>query len=268
MKFMRKVTALVTMFVVTLSAFAFLPMKEAKAATKVTYFWPVDRSSVSSEFGPRKAPLPGASTDHKGMDIPAPKGTRVNASAAGTVIEAGYNSSKGNFIRIRHDDNRVTEYLHLSKKCVKAGNSVKLGEKIGEVGSTGLSTGNHLDFRITKTDGKTFVNPRSVISTTYASTALSKITKGLNLSYSGVTLYGNGIVIASWSRPSGSLGTVVNYSFSYKLPSDRYWCTSGTTRSTKSIPIAVKKGTIFKVQANISYEGRTYTTTVSQVTVK
>jgi Membrane proteins related to metalloendopeptidases len=106
--------------------------------------------------------MDGASTNHKGIDIGAPTSTTIVAAADGTVIEAGYNSSEGNHIRISHDNDMITIYMHCSKLLVSVGDEVKQGQEIGLVGSTGFSTGSHLHFGVMK--GLEYVNPLNYVS--------------------------------------------------------------------------------------------------------
>ncbi len=281
MKYIKTTMALAVLLLSILTI-VLLPNRSVKAATKVTYYWPVSNTKVNSPYGSRKAPVEGASSFHKGCDIAMAKNSPVYCPAAGTVEtvklncthnygkskSCGCNGGSGNYICIKHPDGRRTYYKHLTTAYVKAGQKVKMGDKIGSVGSTGCSSGNHLHLEVTKTDGSTRENPVNVFSKTTAVAALGKITAAPNLSYLGFTMYGTGIVTASWSRPSGSLGSIVSYTFSYKLPTDKYFCCSGATTKTKSIPIGVVKGTVLKVQATISYEGNTYKTAERQITIK
>jgi len=96
---------------------------------------------------------------HLGVDYAAPTGTPVSASGSGVITFAGRKGGYGNFIEIKHNGNIVTMYGHLSKfaKGIRKGVRVKQGQLIAYVGSTGLSTGPHLDYRV-KVGGK-FVNP-------------------------------------------------------------------------------------------------------------
>ena len=87
---------------------------------------------------------------HRAIDIPRPTGTKVTASDGGTVIYAGYHSSYGNNVKIRHSNGFVTLYAHLSSFSVSYGDKVFQGQEIGKVGSTGYSTGSHLHFEIIK----------------------------------------------------------------------------------------------------------------------
>lgn len=116
--------------------------------TPPTFIKPISGGRLSSPFGRRKAPKRGASTYHKGMDWAIPTGTAVYASCGGTVSKAGWGSGYGYVVYIRHEDGSETRYAHLSKVLVKAGETVKQGERIALSGNTGVSTGPHLHFEI------------------------------------------------------------------------------------------------------------------------
>ena len=103
---------------------------------------------ISSPFGPRPAPVPGASTFHKGIDLAAPRGTPIYAPAAGTVKHSGSNGGYGLMIKINHGNGVETRYGHCSKLIVKKGEKVKKGQLIALVGSTGVSSGNHVHFEV------------------------------------------------------------------------------------------------------------------------
>lgn len=105
-------------------------------------------SRISSEFGWRPQPLPGASTNHKGIDFAAPTGTPIYAVASGTVVTAGYSGNAGRMITINHGNGLITMYMHCSELYVSAGQSVSKGQNIAAVGSTGNSTGPHLHFQV------------------------------------------------------------------------------------------------------------------------
>jgi murein DD-endopeptidase MepM/ murein hydrolase activator NlpD len=109
--------------------------------------WPV-HGWVSSGFGRRVSPFTGMDTMHGGVDISAPLHTPVKAPAAGTVMTAGSEKSLGNVIVVSHGYGYKTIYGHLAKVKVKPGQTVKRGDIIGEVGSTGLSTGPHLHYEV------------------------------------------------------------------------------------------------------------------------
>ncbi len=104
--------------------------------------------SMSSGYGNRLDPVYGTVAFHAGLDFAAPEGTPVYATADGTVQAAERSSGYGNKIDISHGYNYVTRYAHLSKIDVHKGQQVKRGDKIGEVGSTGKSTGPHLHYEV------------------------------------------------------------------------------------------------------------------------
>lgn len=124
--------------------------KIVERGTKIppTYVKPISGGRISSQFGKRSAPTKGASTYHKGVDWAVPTGTAVFASCGGTVERAGWGSGYGYVVYINHSDGRQTRYAHLSKVLVKAGQTVKQGERIALSGNTGVSTGPHLHFEI------------------------------------------------------------------------------------------------------------------------
>ena len=114
---------------------------------------PLQYSRVSSGFShARKHPVTRKVQPHTGVDYAAPKGTPVMSIGDGTVTSVKYEGAGGNTVRIRHNSVYSTAYLHLSKYAsgLKAGQRVRQGEVIGYVGSTGRSTGPHLDFRVWK----------------------------------------------------------------------------------------------------------------------
>lgn len=104
--------------------------------------------SMSSGYGYRVDPVYGGSAFHAGLDFAAPTGTPVYATADGEVTAAERTGGYGNKIDISHGYNYMTRYAHLSKIDVTAGQKVKRGDKIGEVGSTGKSTGSHLHYEV------------------------------------------------------------------------------------------------------------------------
>ncbi len=126
---------------------------------------PLSYSRISSGFShSRMHPILRIRRPHHGVDYAAPKGTPVYAIGDGKIIKAsgGYNNGAGNMIKIKHNGVYTTAYLHLSgfARGIKTGVFVKQGDLIGYVGSTGLSTGPHLDFRFYK-NGRA-VNPLHV----------------------------------------------------------------------------------------------------------
>ena len=122
--------------------------------------------TVTSRYGYRDHPIIDDSSFHTGLDIAAKKGSAVAAFADGTVIEAGKNNIYGNYVLLEHNDGIRSFYGHNSKLIVKKGQSVKLGQKIAEVGSTGMSTGPHLHFEVRsgniRLDPSLYISPEAV----------------------------------------------------------------------------------------------------------
>lgn len=118
--------------------------------------------SITSGFGYRSRPTAGASAYHEGIDIGAPMGSKVDAADGGTIVYAGYSGGYGNQIVVQHSSGMKTYYSHLSNIGVSPGQKVRKGQYIGNVGSTGTSTGPHLDFRV-QVNGA-FVNPMNYIN--------------------------------------------------------------------------------------------------------
>jgi murein DD-endopeptidase MepM/ murein hydrolase activator NlpD len=106
--------------------------------------------NLTSGFGYRRDPISGVRKFHNAIDIAAPRGTPVYAYTNGKVVTAGWGNMTGNYVVIDHGGGLRTKYLHLSSISVKVGQTVKVGQKIGGVGSTGYSTGNHLHFEVIK----------------------------------------------------------------------------------------------------------------------
>ena len=109
---------------------------------------PVPGAAITSGFGGRVAPTAGATTGHDGIDYGAGYGVAVYAADSGTVITAQYNSARGNYIVINHGNGMQTWYQHLSSMSVTVGQTVARGQVIGNVGTTGISTGPHLHFEV------------------------------------------------------------------------------------------------------------------------
>lgn len=127
------------------------------------WMWPVpDCREVSSPFGKRDSPTTGASTDHKGIDIPCQESTNVVASRDGTVTVATYSDSEGNWVAIEHDKHYTSYYMHNSQLLVSVGDKVTKGQIIALSGNTGVSTGPHCHFAILK-DGQ-YVNPLDYVN--------------------------------------------------------------------------------------------------------
>lgn len=119
---------------------------------------------ISSGFSySRLHPILKIRRPHPALDFAAPRGTPVLASGNGRVVWAGRKGGLGNFVQIKHPNGYKTGYAHLSKILVKNGRSVSQGQRIGLVGSTGLATAAHLDYRIWDPKGR-YVNPRKRVS--------------------------------------------------------------------------------------------------------
>ena len=120
-----------------------------------------DRRITSRFSHSRYHPILKIRRPHLGVDYGAPRGTPVLASADGTVISAGRKGGFGNLVRVRHPNGYVTGYAHLSRMDVRRGQRVKQGERIGRVGTTGLSTAPHLDYRVQNRSGQ-YINPQEL----------------------------------------------------------------------------------------------------------
>lgn len=126
-------------------------LDEKKQRDPEHMIWPLPADHrICSYYGPRKAPCPGASTFHKGLDIGGATGLKVVSVLAGTVTASTYSSSGGYYVEIDHGNGFKTRYLHNSKLLVKKGQRVNQGDVISLVGSTGISTGSHLHFSVIK----------------------------------------------------------------------------------------------------------------------
>lgn len=126
---------------------------------------PLSFTRISSTFSPKRLhPILNVWRAHPGIDYAAPTGTPVKAVGSGTVTFKGWGKGAGNYIALRHNNDFETMYLHLSgfAKGLDKGRKVAQGEVIGFVGSTGYSTGPHLDFRMKK--GGNYINPLTMVS--------------------------------------------------------------------------------------------------------
>lgn len=127
------------------------------------FVWPSKASkTVTSDYGKRVSPTTGASTNHQGIDIGAPYGSDILAAASGTVIYSGYSAASGNHVIIDHGGEICTVYMHASALNVSVGDTVSAGQVIAKVGSTGISTGNHLHFGVTVNGS--YVSPWNYLS--------------------------------------------------------------------------------------------------------
>jgi murein DD-endopeptidase MepM/ murein hydrolase activator NlpD len=123
---------------------------------------PVEVMKFSSGFGYRNAPTRGASRNHKGIDIPGPVGTPIYATADGVIGRAQWLGGYGKYVEINHGNAVQTRYGHLSAMNVTPGQSVRKGDILGYMGSTGRSTGSHLHYEV-RIAGEA-INPTAFLS--------------------------------------------------------------------------------------------------------
>ena len=123
-----------------------------ESSTKFLMKTPINGARISSRFGKRRHPISGFTRLHKGTDFAAPTGTPIYAAGNGVVERASRYGGYGHYIRIRHAKGYKTAYAHLSRygSGIKSGRSVRQGQVIGYVGSTGASTGPHLHYEVYK----------------------------------------------------------------------------------------------------------------------
>lgn len=113
-----------------------------------TYLWPLGvKGRISSRFGRRNLSVLG-NTFHAGVDIAAPPGTPIRTVQGGTVSRAGWGGSYGYVVYVEHPNGSQTRYAHMRRIAVSRGQRVQQGDTLGEVGSTGASTGPHLHFEL------------------------------------------------------------------------------------------------------------------------
>jgi murein DD-endopeptidase MepM/ murein hydrolase activator NlpD len=128
--------------------------------------WPVN-GRLMGGYGVRSDPFSGEGAMHTGVDISAPQGTPVHATADGIVIHAGWNGGYGRCVIIDHGNNYQTWYAHLSRLDVIEGQEIRQGETLGAVGTSGRSTGSHLHYEVRI--GSTPVNPYRFLARTTVS---------------------------------------------------------------------------------------------------
>ncbi len=123
-----------------------------ESSTKFLMKTPINGARLSSRFGKRRHPISGYTRLHKGTDFAAPRGTPIYAAGNGVVERASRYGGYGHYVRIRHAKGFKTAYAHMSRygRGVKSGRSVRQGQIIGYVGSTGASTGPHLHYEVYK----------------------------------------------------------------------------------------------------------------------
>ncbi len=143
----------------TLSEFTFAAPLEASPqegqiyalATKSSaYVYPVMGPRVSSDFGVRRHPIKRSIKHHDGIDLAAPLGAPIRVIASGTVLYSDPHGGYGRYIVVLHNDGYSSHYGHCKEIKVRPGQTLRAGEIIGTVGSTGISTGPHLHFEIRK----------------------------------------------------------------------------------------------------------------------
>jgi len=132
-----------------------LATQEIEKAQK-PYLWPVmhPKSYTSSRFGYRKDPFGGRRRFHGGQDFAGPRGAPIVSAGDGVVVFAGYRYNYGITVEIRHAHGFTTRYAHMQEATVGNGQSVRAGDMIGKLGSTGRSTGPHLHFEVLIDDTK------------------------------------------------------------------------------------------------------------------
>lgn len=126
------------------------PTAPAPTVSPNTFFSPIEGGGrISSRFGMRRHPVHGDQRMHSGVDIAAPGGTPIRASASGRVIFSGVQGGYGNMVIIDHGNGVTTRYAHQNGRSMpRVGTQVTRGQVIGQVGTTGTSTGNHLHYEV------------------------------------------------------------------------------------------------------------------------
>ena len=117
-------------------------MKKLPLGKPVWSYW------VTSHYGTRSDPFKGSKARHKGVDLASRTGNKIQIKAPGKVIKAEFSSGYGNLVVVDHGNGFQTKYAHLNKMYVHKGQTVRLNEVIGEVGTTGRSTGPHLHYEV------------------------------------------------------------------------------------------------------------------------
>jgi murein DD-endopeptidase MepM/ murein hydrolase activator NlpD len=135
--------------------------EDLKLALGELFVYPI-RGRLTSPYGWRNDPISGVRRFHAALDLAASIGTPVKAAMDGKVSTVGFNGTYGKFIILSHNNGFQTMYAHLNVTSVTQGSYINQGSKIGEVGSTGYSTGPHLHFAVFK-NGRP-VNPNDLLS--------------------------------------------------------------------------------------------------------
>ena len=127
------------------------------------YIWPCSSKYITSPVGARYTGIPGASTNHAGIDIGrVGYTTKAVAAKAGTVIVSAYNKYRGNYVVVSHGSGNTTTYQHLSSRSVNVGDYVAQGQVVGITGATGVNSGPHLHFEIT--EGGKIIDPLTYLT--------------------------------------------------------------------------------------------------------
>ena len=132
------------------------------ALQRVPFARPVDRFRINSPFGMRRHPISGQTRMHTGIDLDGNRGDPIYATADGVVTFAGRQSGYGNIVIIQHDFGIRTRYAHLHRIRVSEGERVSRGDRVGDMGSTGASTGVHLHYEIRI--GERAINPMTYVT--------------------------------------------------------------------------------------------------------
>lgn len=125
-----------------------IPPAPTRTVVSVPQIMPLSDARLTSGYGMRDHPILRRRARHNGVDLAAPTGTPVYATADGLVEMAQWYSSYGNYVQIEHGSDIETRYAHLSSYTVRPGQQVQMGDLIGYVGSTGRSTGPHLHYEV------------------------------------------------------------------------------------------------------------------------
>ena len=145
------------------SQLSMLEQVAVKRATQLLYtpnIWPV-RGAITSHYGNRPDPFSGEAELHLGLDISALYNTQIHAPADGVILYASRKAAYGNLLIIDHGNGLTTRYGHLARPLVKVGQSVKRGDIVGLVGTTGRTTAPHLHYEVRRNDRP--INPRTYL---------------------------------------------------------------------------------------------------------
>lgn len=132
---------------------------------KMNMIMPLSNYRVSSKYGYRVNPVSGVYKLHSGVDLAASSGEKIYSVLDGKVVRSNYVSDYGHCIMIDHGDGLCTLYAHCSQRLVSVGDTVKQGDVIALVGSTGASTGPHLHFEVRVNNER--INPLNILSDVY-----------------------------------------------------------------------------------------------------